>query len=42
MPASSGIFDDDVFDGMAADIVVAAQISACAQQAAERAVIECG
>ena len=42
MPAGPRVLDDDVFDGVAANVVVPAKIGACAQQAPERAIVEGG
>jgi hypothetical protein len=42
VPACSGVFYDDVFDGVATNVVVPAEIGACAQEPPESAVIQGG
>jgi hypothetical protein len=42
VPARPRVFDDDVVDGAPPNVVVAAEVGARAEQAAQRAIIESG
>jgi hypothetical protein len=41
MSARPRVFDDDVLDGVAAHVIVAAQVGARPQKASEGAIVKC-